>query len=190
MSISRSDAEKAVLTLLEYISKGKANDEVMKNTPSRVIDSFEELFGGYDIDFDSEFGKNFDNSFNYNNFVMIDNINFSSTCEHHLLPIVGVAHIAYIPDKKVIGLSKICRIVEAVSRRLQLQERMMVEILDIMTKYIKPKGSAIFIRANHGCMSLRGVKKHNCNTTTMLFSGQFETDIAKKQEFLSAIPVK
>lgn len=187
MNVTEKDAKDAVLTLIKYISKNTANAEVLRNTPSRVIDSFSELFSGYSISFDDEFDKHFENNFQYQNIVMLDSIVISSTCEHHLLPIRGFANIAYIPNERIIGLSKICRIVEAVSRKLQLQERMTQEILNIMEKYIKPKGCAVHIIASHDCMSLRGIKKENSKTTTILFSGEFETNLQKRNEFLQMI---
>ncbi len=184
---SKKEAENAVLTLIKYISDGDVAEEVLQNTPTRVIKSYEEIFSGYGLDLDKEFSKSFDNSFNYQNQVFIDNIRFSSICEHHMLPIRGFANIAYILDKKAIGLSKIPRIVEVISKKLQLQERMTTEILQTVQKYTEAKGVAVHISAKHDCMNIRGIKKHESRTTTMLFSGEFLENQDRKNEFLSLV---
>lgn len=184
---TKKDAEEAVLTLIKYITKGNVSNEVLTNTPKRVIKSYSELFSGYTTNMDKEFDKSFENEFNYREMILIDSIDFQSTCEHHMLAIKGQIQIAYIPSESVIGLSKIPRIIEAVTKKMQLQERMTNEIANAVEKYTKASGVAVFVSAKHDCMNIRGVKNHLANTQTFSFLGEFEQNLDKKREFLSII---
>jgi GTP cyclohydrolase I len=179
---SRQEAEDAVLTLIKYASSGTANQEVIQNTPSRVIKAYDELFAGYDIEID-DLSKKFANDFQYHDIVAVEGINFASTCEHHMLPITGVIHAAYIPSKSVIGISKIARIIHAVTRKLQLQERMTSEIVEKLSQATDSLGVAVYVRASHGCMILRGVKECDSITTTIKYSGLFLKDQDKRNQF-------
>ena len=183
---SEDDVKNAISLILKHINPN-CNDEVLKNTPSRVLKSFDELFCGYKADINKEIGKSFENSFGYKDIVLIDNIKFSSTCEHHFLPIRGVVHVAYIPNERIIGLSKICRIVEIFSRRLQLQERLTNEIGNALNDIISPLGVAIMISAEHDCMCSRGVKKIGSSAKTFFYNGIFNHDNNLKQRFFDVI---
>lgn len=184
MSDKRNIAEAGIFSILQYF--GVKSTEVLENTPSRVLDSFEELLSGYKIDIKSEIGKNFENVYNYNDIVLVKDIDFVSICEHHLLPFIGKAHICYIPNEKIIGLSKLARVVEIFSKRLQLQERMTKEIGKTIEELLNPLGVAILIEAKHQCMSIRGVKKCNAETITAYYSGGF-ADQKKVDQFISLI---
>ncbi|MDA9674469.1 GTP cyclohydrolase I, partial [Alphaproteobacteria bacterium] len=154
--ISEGEAEKAVKILIEYIGEDP-NREGLLETPKRVIKSFKEFYAGYDQNPEELLSKTFEDIEGYNDIVLLKNINFESHCEHHMVPIIGRASIGYYPNKRVVGISKLARVLDAFAKRLQTQETMTAQIVDCIDKALKPKGTAIFIDAEHHCMSTRGV---------------------------------
>jgi GTP cyclohydrolase I len=162
------------------------NREGLVDTPKRVNKAYKEIFDGYNIN-EKELLQSAMFSTDNENMVIVDNIDFFSMCEHHMLPIIGKAYIAYIPNKKVVGLSKIPRLVEVYARRLQIQENMTEQIAIALMENIQPKGVAVILKARHLCMEMRGVNKINSLTTTHSYKGVFNSQSTIKQEFLSQI---
>jgi GTP cyclohydrolase I len=158
------------------------------DTPARVAKMYAEMFSGINCDPGKHLRVTFPE--NYDEMVIVKDIPFTSMCEHHLLPFTGVAHIAYIPNGKVVGLSKLARVVEDVSKRPQVQERMTQTIADLMDKELKCSGVAVFLQAEHSCMSIRGIKKHGCTTITSVLRGVFKTNLSTRAEVLSLINQK
>ena len=158
------------------------------DTPARVAKMYAEMFSGIHGDPGKHLRVTFPE--NYDEMVVVKDIPFTSMCEHHLLPFTGVAHIAYIPNGKVVGLSKLARVVEDVSKRPQVQERMTQTIADLMDNELKCSGVAVFLQAEHSCMSIRGVKKHGCTTITSVLRGVFKTNLSTRAEVLSLINQK
>lgn len=178
-----SKIEDAIMVIIEEIGENP-NREGLLNTPGRVAQALKELTSGYFIDQKKLInGAIFESS--YNEMVVVKNIEFASLCEHHLLPFIGVAHVAYIPDGKIIGLSKIPRIVDMFSKRLQVQERMTIEIADLLNNVLKPAGVAVVIEALHTCAMIRGVKKNQARMVTSAMKGVFREDARTRTEFLS-----
>lgn len=175
---SREEAEAAVDTLLRW--GGEHPDrEGLRDTPARVVRAYEELLAGYRQDPIAILGRVFSEVGGYDDPVLIRDIPFASLCEHHLLPFVGTAHIAYYPQGGVVGLSKIARLVEVFARRLQTQERMTVQIADALVEALQPRGVAVLLEAEHFCMSMRGIAKPGASTLTSRFTGAFDTDAAQ-----------
>ncbi len=162
------------------------NREGLKKTPTRVAKAFEYLTKGYREDIEKVLNGAIFNE-RYNEMVIVKNIDFFSLCEHHLLPFYGKVHIAYIPNGKIVGLSKIPRIVEVFSRRLQVQERLTQQIADTLNEYLNPKGVAVVIEARHLCMIMRGVEKQNSVATTSAMHGVFAEDVKTRNEFMHLI---
>ena len=180
-----SAIEAATLTLLRAIGENPER-EGLKNTPKRVARMYPELLAGYHVDPQKLVNDAiFDVS--YDEMVIVRDIEFYSLCEHHLLPFIGRAHVAYLPSGKVIGLSKIPRIVDMYARRLQVQERMTRQIADFITELLQPRGVAVVVEALHLCTMMRGVRKHDARMTTSAMQGGFLTNIATRQEFLDNI---
>ena len=173
-SPSRAEAEAAVRTLIRW-----AGDDPLRaglhDTPARVVRAFEEWFGGYAKDPARILGRRFERS-GYDDVVLLRDIPLHSTCEHHMAPITGVAHLAYLPGEHVVGLSKLARLVDAYARRLQIQERLTVEIADALQRELQPRGVAVVIRASHGCMTSRGVHVHGSAMVTRRLLGAFERE--------------
>lgn len=184
--ISEIEAEKAVKILIEYIGEDP-NREGLLETPKRVIKSFKEFYAGYDQNPEELLSKTFEDIEGYNDIVLLKNINFESHCEHHMVPIIGRASIGYYPNKRVVGISKLARVLDAFAKRLQTQETMTAQIVDCIDKALKPKGTAIFIDAEHHCMSTRGVKKNDVTMTTNQFSGCFLENVNLQDRFLNMI---
>ena len=184
--ISEGEAEKAVKILIEYIGEDP-NREGLLETPKRVIKSFKEFYAGYDQNPQELLSKTFEDIEGYNDIVLLKNINFESHCEHHMVPIIGRASIGYYPDKRVVGISKLARVLDAFAKRLQTQETMTAQIVDCIDKALKPKGTAIFIDAEHHCMSTRGVLKNDVTMTTNQFSGCFLEKVNLQDRFLNMI---
>ena len=184
--ISEGEAEKAVKVLIEYIGEDP-NREGLLETPKRVIKSFKEFYAGYDQNPQELLSKTFEDIEGYNDIVLLKNINFESHCEHHMVPIIGRASIGYYPDKRVVGISKLARVLDAFAKRLQTQETMTAQIVDCIDKALKPKGTAIFIDAEHHCMSTRGVSKNDVTMTTNQFSGCFVENVNLQDRFLNMI---
>ena len=184
--ISDATAEQAVRTIIEWIGEDPER-EGLKSTPKRVINAFKEYFQGYDDDPSHYLQKTFTEVEGYDDMVIEKNINIRSHCEHHMAPITGVAHVAYIPSKKVVGLSKLARVVEAFSKRLQTQERLTMQIGKIIMDVLKPRGVAVTIDASHQCMTDRGVKKEKATTITNYFTGAFKDNLSFQNRYLRYI---
>jgi len=170
---SRDEAEKAVRTLLAYTGDD-ASREGLLDTPKRVVDAYEEMFQGYREDPLDVLDKTFGEIGSYNDFVLVKDITFNSHCEHHVMPFFGKAHIAYKPVERVVGLSKLARLVDIYAKRLQTQEHMTAQIATALQEALKPLGVAVMLEAEHMCMSIRGVTKPGSLTVTTQFSGLFE----------------
>lgn len=184
---SREEAEKAVETLLRWIGENPAREGLLE-TPARVVRAYDEFFAGYSQDAEALLSKTFEDIENYQDFVLVKNIDFVSHCEHHMVPIVGRAHVAYWPESRVVGISKLARIVDVFAKRLVSQENMTREILETIDNALEPKGTAVFIDAVHHCMSFRGVMKGGSSTITSQFSGIFQHDEKVRERFLSYCP--
>ena len=185
VNIDVESAKNAVYQLLRAIGEDPERDG-LRNTPDRVARMYSELLSGYRVDPAKVInGALFD--INYDEMVLVRDIEFYSLCEHHMLPFLGRAHVAYIPAGKVIGLSKIPRMVDMYARRLQVQERMTRQIADFLQEYLAPQGVAVVVEAVHLCSMIRGVKKHNARMTTSAMHGAFRANLATRQEFLENI---
>ena len=185
-TISKEEAEKAIKTILKYIGEDP-NREGLVETPKRVIKAFEEYFGGYLINPDNYLEKTFGDVEGYDDMVIQKNISIHSHCEHHMAPIIGVVHVAYIPSEKVVGLSKLARVVDAYARRLQTQERLTMQIANSIFKGLKSHGSAVSIDAEHQCMTTRGIRKEGATTITNYFTGVFRDSQNLQKRFLTYI---
>lgn len=181
--VSRSNVEQAVRNILDEVDPHPERDG-LKETPSRFFRAIWEMTSGYSVLVSSLF-KTFDER--SDEMVVVKDIEFVSLCEHHLLPFVGMAYVGYLPDKRVIGLSKIPRVVDAFSRRLQVQERLTTEIADAMMEHLKPKGVGVVMEAHHSCMSCRGVRKASASMMTSSMRGAFRDDASTRAEFLNLI---
>ena len=184
--VSESEAQHAISTILEYIEPGQSNREGLVNTPSRVVNSWKEIFSGYAEDPAEVLSSTF-NAEDYDGIVLLRDIEFHSTCEHHLQPFTGRAHIAYIPIERIVGISKLARIVDLHARRLQNQERITTQVADALEKYLKPLGAAIIIEAKHECMGCRGVKKSHATMTTSAMRGVFFDKPEARSELMDLI---
>ena len=184
--ISDQKAEEAIRTIIQWIGEDPER-EGLKSTPQRVIRAFKEYFQGYKEDPASYLKKTFTEVEGYDDMVIEKNISIRSHCEHHMAPIIGVAHVAYLPSKKVVGLSKLARVVEAFSKRLQTQERLTMEIAKTIMHVLQPRGVAVTIDATHQCMTNRGVKKENTTTITNYFLGAFKEDLSFQNRYLRYI---
>jgi GTP cyclohydrolase I len=183
---SRAEAEQAVRTLIEFIGEDPEREGV-RETPKRVVKAFEEYFRGYKLNAGEILSKTFKEVGTYDGPVLIKNIALESRCEHHLAPFIGHAHIAYIPDGRVVGLSKLSRLVEVYASRMQTQERLTAEVADALDKYLKPKGVAVLMEAEHFCMKLRGVKEDCARTITTRFLGSYKKGAAARENFLKMV---
>ena len=184
--ISDQKAEEAIETIIRWIGEDPTR-EGLKSTPRRVIKAYKEYFQGYAQDPGSYLVKTFTEVEGYDDMVIEKNISIRSHCEHHMAPIVGVAHVAYIPSKKVVGLSKLARVVEAFSKRLQTQERLTMQIAGTIMKVLQPRGVAVTIDATHQCMTDRGIKKERATTVTNYFLGAFKDDLSFQNRYLRYI---
>ena len=183
---SRDEAEEAVRTLIKWTGDNPDREGLIE-TPKRVVKAFEEYFSGYFQDPKNILEKTFSETSNYQEFVMLKDIDFRSHCEHHLAPIIGKASIAYLPNDCVVGISKLARIVDVFTKRLQTQETMTAEIANSIQLHLKPKGVAIYLSAEHHCMSSRGVKKAHVDMITTHFTGSFKDDKALQERFFSSL---
>ena len=183
---SREDAEAAVRVLLEYIGENPDREGLVE-TPARVIRAYDEFFEGYKQDPAEMLGKTFEDIEGFNDIVLVKNIEFTSHCEHHMVPIHGVAHVAYWPNEAVVGISKLARIVDIFGKRLVSQENMTSGIANCIESVLKPKGVGVYIDATHECMSTRGVKKRSSSTVTTTFTGILKEDQAAQTRFLTMI---
>ena len=184
--VSDSQAEDAFKTILKWIGEDP-NREGLIETPKRVVKAFKEYFKGYHQDAEADLSKTFGDVEGYDDMVVEKNITLESHCEHHMAPIIGVAHVAYIPNKKVVGLSKLARTVEIFSKRLQTQERLTMQIAKTLMNSLDAKGVAVTIDAAHQCMTMRGVKKEKATTVTNYFLGSFREDLGFQNRYLRYI---
>jgi len=183
---SRADAEAAVRTLIEWAGDDPTR-EGLKGTPRRVTRAFEEYFSGYDTDPVELLQRTFEETDGYDEMVVLRDIRFESHCEHHIAPIIGKAHVAYLPQKRVVGISKLARLVEVYAKRLQIQEKMTAQIANTLDEVLQPKGVAVIIEAAHQCMTTRGVHKAGVAMVTSRMLGAFRTDASTRREFLAII---
>ncbi|MEM5500658.1 GTP cyclohydrolase I FolE [Ahrensia kielensis] len=170
---TQAEAEEAVRTLLRWIGEDITREGLL-DTPKRVVKAYGELFGGYNADPSEVLGRTFEEVAGYNDVVLVKDIHFHSHCEHHMVPIIGKAHVAYLPDERVLGLSKIARVVDIFAHRLQTQETMTAQIATSIDETLAPRGVAVMIEAEHMCMAMRGVRKQGSTTITTRFTGEFE----------------
>ena len=185
--IDQKKIEEAVKLFLEGIGEDISR-EGLKDTPGRIARMCEELYGGMEEDASVHLSKTF--SVDSSEMVIEKDITFYSTCEHHILPFYGKVHIAYIPDRKVVGLSKLARTVEVFARRLQLQEQLTGQIADALMEFMQPKGALVMIEAEHMCMTMRGIKKPGSRTITLARRGVFESDPALEERFFRMLPAE
>ena len=183
---SRDEAEKAVEVLLRWAGDNPLREGLL-DTPARVVRAYEEFFAGYLEDPEKMLERTFEEVEGYDDIVMLRDVAVQSHCEHHLVPILGKAHIAYLPDKRVVGISKLARVLDSYSKRLQTQETMTSQISNAIQSALKPKGVAILIDAQHQCMTTRGVKKPNVSMITTQFTGEFKKDPLLKDRFYKHI---
>lgn len=183
---SKEEAMKAVKTLLSWAGDNPDREGLIE-TPKRVVEAFEEWFGGYNEDPANILSKTFEEVEGYDEMVLLKNMRIESHCEHHMAPIIGWAHVAYIPNKRVVGISKIARLVDVFSKRLQTQETMTAQIADTIEKVLQPKGVAVIIDAYHQCMTTRGVHKSETTTVTSQVRGLFRSDKRTRAEFMQLI---
>ena len=184
--VTDKQAEEAFKTIILWIGEDP-NREGLLETPKRVVKAFKEYFKGYNEDPNKELIKTFGDVENYDDMVVQKNITLESHCEHHMAPIIGVAHVAYIPNKKVVGLSKLARTVEIFSKRLQTQERLTMQIAKTIMSALDAKGVAVTIDAAHQCMTARGIKKEKATTVTNYFLGSFKKDLSFQNRYLRYI---
>ena len=184
--VSDKQAEEAFKTILTWIGENPQREGLLE-TPKRVVKAFKEYFKGYHQDANAELLKTFGDVEGYDDMVVEKNITLESHCEHHMAPIIGVVHIAYIPNKKVVGLSKLARTVEIFSKRLQTQERLTMQIAKTLMTTLDAKGVAVTIDAAHQCMTMRGIKKEKATTVTNYFLGSFKEDLSIQNRYLKYI---
>ena len=184
--ISDREAEEAIETIIKWIGENP-DREGLKSTPGRVIKAYKEYFQGYNEDPSKYLMKTFTEVDGYDDMVIEKNISLRSHCEHHMAPIVGFVHVAYIPSKKVVGLSKLARVVDAFAKRLQTQERLTMQIAKTVMDVLQPRGVAVTIDATHQCMTSRGIKKENTTTITNYFLGAFKDDLSFQNRYLRYI---
>ena len=182
--VSDKEAEEAFKTILAWIGENPKREGLIE-TPRRVVKAFKEYFKGYHQNAEADLSKTFGDVEGYDDMVVEKNITLESHCEHHMAPIIGVAHVAYIPNKKVVGLSKLARTVEVFSKRLQTQERLTMQIASTLMKALDAKGVAVTIDAAHQCMTMRGIKKEKATTVTNYFLGSFKEDLSIQNRYLS-----
>lgn len=183
---SQAEAEEAVRVLLRWAGENPGREGLL-DTPKRVAKAYRELFAGYELNVQDVLGTTFEEVGGYDDVVLVRDIPFYSHCEHHMVPIVGKAHVAYLPAGRVLGLSKIARVVEIFGRRLQTQENMTAQIARSIEETLKPRGVAVMIDAEHMCMSMRGVNKQGSTTLTTSFTGTFKNDPAEQVRFMTMV---
>jgi GTP cyclohydrolase I len=184
-----AEVEAAVRTLLLWAGDDPRR-EGLQDTPNRVARAYREFFSGYDEDPKAVLSATFEEAGDYDDMVLVRNIRFESHCEHHLVPIIGQAHIAYLPGKRVVGLSKLARVVDLYAKRLQIQERLTSQIADTIFAVLAPRGVAVMIEAEHLCMTTRGVYKPGSTTVTSRMLGVFRTDASARREMLAAVGMR
>jgi len=184
--VSEKEVEEAFVKIIKWIGEDPSR-EGLASTPKRLVKAFKEYFKGYNEDPEKILEKTFGDVLGYDDMVIQKNISLQSHCEHHMAPIIGVAHIAYIPNKRVVGLSKLARVVEVFSKRLQTQERLTMQIANTLMQALSAKGVAVSIDATHQCMTMRGIKKEQATTVTNYYLGQFKEDLSYQNRYLRFI---
>ena len=184
--VSDKEAEEAFIKILEWMGEDPGREGLLE-TPKRVVKAFKEYFKGYTQDPRKELEKTFGDVDGYDDMVIQKNISVQSHCEHHMAPIIGVAHVAYIPRERVVGLSKLARVVEIYSKRLQTQERLNMQIAKTLMEVLDAKGVAVSIDSTHQCMTMRGIKKEQATTVTNYFLGEFKEDLSIQNRYLRFI---
>jgi len=183
---TREEAEAAVRTLIRWTGDNP-NREGLLETPQRVVNAYREMFSGYDMDPHEVLGRTFEEVAGYDDIVLVKDIAFHSHCEHHMVPIIGKAHVAYLPDGRVLGLSKIARVVDIFAQRLQTQESITAQIANTIDEALSPRGVAVMIEAEHMCMAMRGIRKQGSTTLTTTFTGGFRNDPQEQARFISMV---
>lgn len=183
---TRQEAEEAVRTLIRWAGDDPTREGLL-DTPGRVVRSYEEFFAGYHEDPAQILARTFSEVEGYDEMIVLTDIRFESHCEHHMVPIIGKAHIAYLPDRRVVGISKLARLVEVYAKRLQIQEKMTAQIADTLNEILQPNGVAVVIEATHQCMTTRGVHKPGVAMVTSRMLGMFRENLSTRQEFLAMI---
>ncbi|MFC3072804.1 GTP cyclohydrolase I FolE [Shinella pollutisoli] len=183
---TQKEAEDAVRVLLRWAGDDPSREGLL-DTPARVAKAYRELFSGYDLAAEDVLGRTFEEVAGYDDMVLVKDIPFFSHCEHHMVPIIGKAHVAYLPNGRVLGLSKIARVVEIFGRRLQTQETMTAQIAKAIDETLNPRGVAVMIEAEHMCMAMRGIQKQGSTTLTTTFTGAFKTEPAEQVRFMTMI---
>ncbi len=183
---SRKAAEEAVRTLIRWLGEDPGREGLV-DTPARVVRAYAEWFDGYEQDPAALLQRTFEEVGGYDGIVVLSDIPFESCCEHHMAAIHGIVHVGYLPQHRVVGISKIARLVEAFARRLQVQERLTAQIADTIAEVLSPYGVGVVVKATHACLSTRGVRKHGVSMVTSRMLGAFRDDPAVRQEFLTAI---
>jgi GTP cyclohydrolase I len=183
---SRHEAIEAVRTLIRWAGDDPDREGLLE-TPDRVVRSYDEFFSGYGKDPKEILAKTFSEVDGYDEMIVMNDIRFESHCEHHMVPIIGKAHIGYLPDRRVVGISKLARLVDVYARRLQIQEKMTVQIADTLQEVLQPKGVGVVVEAAHQCMTTRGVHKPGAALVTSRMLGAFRQDVSTRREFLAII---
>ena len=183
---SRADAEEAIRTLIRWAGDDPSREGLL-DTPTRVARAYEEFFNGYSASPRSLLERTFEEVDGYDEMVLLRDIRFESHCEHHMAPIIGKTHVAYLPDRRVVGISKLARVVEVYAKRLQIQEKMTAQVANIIDEVLQPKGTAVVIEAAHQCMTTRGVHKSGVTMVTSRMLGAFRDDPTTRREFLAMI---
>ena len=186
--VSDKEAEQAFRTILTWLGEDP-NREGLLETPKRVMKAYKEYFGGYKVDPNKILDKTFGDVDGYDDMVIQKNISVQSHCEHHMAPIIGKAHVAYIPKERVVGLSKLARVVEVFSKRLQTQERLTMQVAKTLMESLDAKGVAVTIDSTHQCMTMRGIKKEQATTVTNYYLGQFKEDLSYQNRYLRFISI-
>ena len=184
--ISEREAEEAFAKIIKWVGENPSREGLL-STPKRLVKAYKEYFKGYSEDPEKILEKTFGDVKGYDDMVIQKNISIQSHCEHHMAPIIGVAHVAYIPNLRVVGLSKLARVVEVFSKRLQTQERLTIQIANTLMKVLDAKGVAVTIDAAHQCMTMRGIKKEQATTITNYYLGQFKEDLGYQNRYLRFI---
>ena len=186
--ISENEATEAVKTLIKWAGDNPER-EGLKETPKRVIRSYKDFFSGYNLDPREILSKKFKEVDGYDEIIILKNIRLESHCEHHMVPFIGTAHVGYLPQKKVVGLSKLARLVEAFAKRLQIQEKLTAQIANAIDEVLQPKGVGVIIEASHLCVATRGIHKPDSKMVTSRMLGTFRSDQATRKEFLELVGI-
>ena len=183
---SQQEAEEAVRVLLRWAGEDPSREGLI-DTPTRVVRSYRELFAGYGMNVEDVLGRTFEEVAGYDDMVLENNITFYSHCEHHMVPIIGKAHVAYLPASRVVGISKLARVVDAYAKRLQIQERLTAQVAAAIDTVLQPRGVAVMVVSQHHCMTTRGVMQHGVTMVTSTMIGTFRSDPRTRKEFMDII---